>query len=45
MVQGSAVHCSTVADFSGEFSNREPLNREPLNHAEILFFLELADNL
>jgi len=32
MVQGSAVHCSTVADFSIEFPNREPLNREPLNH-------------
>ncbi|MBI3986743.1 MAG: hypothetical protein HY343_07480, partial [Lentisphaerae bacterium] len=26
MVQGSAVHCSTVADFSNEFPNREPLN-------------------
>jgi len=33
MVQGSAVHCSMVADFYNEFVNREPPNHEPLNHA------------
>ena len=36
MVQGSAVRCSTVFDFYGEFPNREPPNREPLNHARIM---------